>query len=57
LRAISTEICAKVKEKIVINKIFFEMHPHEALKLIRQGKSVLTNWKIEFDRTRNEIEK
>lgn len=57
LRAISTEICQKVKDKIQLNTIFKIKNPHEAIKLIRQGKVVLQLWKSEFHKTRIEIEK
>jgi hypothetical protein len=57
LRAISTEICQKVKDKVQLNTIFKIKNPHEAVRLIQQGKVVLTLWKHEFDKTRIEIEK
>jgi hypothetical protein len=57
LQAISTEICQKVKDEIQLNKIFKEKNPQEGLRKIQLGKKVLTSWKNEYDKTKQEIEK
>jgi hypothetical protein len=56
LESISNEICEKVKEQINIQTIFKYPKPDEAIKKIRQGKSVLEKWKKEYDTTKRDIE-
>jgi dynein heavy chain len=55
LESISNEICDKVKAQIDIDKIF-KKKPEDAIKIIKQGKSVLVKWKRDFDATRRDIE-
>ncbi len=56
MESISNEICEKVKEQINIQTIFKYPKPDEAIKKIRQGKSVLEKWKKEYDTTKRDIE-
>lgn len=55
LEAISNEICNKVKAQIEIQRIF-RKKPEDAIKIIKQGKTVLEKWKNEFDATKRDIE-
>jgi len=55
LEAISNEICNKVKSQIQISGIF-KKKPEDAIKIIKQGKTVLEKWKNEFDATKRDIE-
>jgi dynein heavy chain len=55
LEAISNEICDKVKAQIDVTKIF-KKKPEIAIKIIKQGNSVLEKWKKEYDATKRDIE-
>jgi len=55
LEAISNEICDKVKAQIDVTKIF-KKKPEVAIKIIKQGMSVLEKWKKEYDATKRDIE-
>ena len=56
LRAISNEVCQKVRDKIDLRTIFTKRKTDAAIEDIESGIQVLEKWLTEFLRTKAEIE-